>query len=57
MISWRQTALNMGFPQNQWPEFRLLLDPKDFLVPQTWIPGDARWTNPAKPSAIAQLCN
>jgi hypothetical protein len=57
MQSWRQTALNMGFPQSQWPEFRLLSDPKDFMVPQTWIPGDARWTNPSKAGRIAQLCN
>ena len=57
MISWRQTAMSMGFPQSQWPEFRLLLDPIDFMVPQTWIPGDARWTNPAKAAAISQLCN
>ena len=34
MISWRETALNMGFPQSDWPEFRLLLDPIDFFVPQ-----------------------
>jgi len=57
MLSWRQTALNMGFPQSQWPEFRLLLDPIDFLVPQTWTPGDPRWSNSAKAARVAQLCN
>jgi hypothetical protein len=57
MMSWRQTALNMGFPQNQWPEFRLLMDPFDFMVPQVWTPADARWFNPAKAGPIAQLCN
>ena len=57
MMSWRQTALNMGFPQSQWPEFRLLLDPIDFMVPQTWTPGDPRWTNPLKAPKIAALCN
>jgi hypothetical protein len=57
MMSWRQTALNMGFPQSQWPEFRLLMDPFDFFVPQVWTPGDARWFNPAKAGPIAQLCN
>jgi hypothetical protein len=57
MISWRETALNMGFPQSDWPEFRLLLDPIDFFVPQVWSPGDARWANPAKAARFAQLCS
>ena len=57
MISWRETALAMGFPQSQWPEFRLLLDPIDFLLPVTWTPGDTRWTNPAKAARVAQLCS
>jgi hypothetical protein len=57
MMSWRETALNMGFPQSDWPEFRLLMDPFDFLVPQVWTPGDARWSNPAKAARIAQFCN
>ena len=33
----------MGFPQSQWPEFRLLIDPNDFFVPQVYTPGDPRW--------------
>jgi hypothetical protein len=57
MMSWRETALNMGFPQSDWPEFRLLMDPFDFLVPQVWTPGDPRWSNPAKAARFAQLCN
>ena len=57
MMSWRETALNMGFPQSDWPEFRLLMDPFDFFVPQVWTPGDARWQNPAKAARFAQLCN
>jgi len=56
-IAWRETALNMGFPQNQWPEFRLLIDPNDFFVPQVWTPGDARWSNPTKSARFAQFCN
>jgi L-ascorbate metabolism protein UlaG (beta-lactamase superfamily) len=42
-INWRETALNMGFPQDQWPEFRLLVDPNDFMVPQVFDPSDDRW--------------
>ena len=43
-LSWRQTALNMGFPQSEWPEFRLQIDPNDFLVPQVFNPRDERWS-------------
>ena len=57
MMSWRETALNMGFPQSDWPEFRLLLDPIDFFVPQVWTPGDPRWSNPAKAARVAQFCS
>jgi hypothetical protein len=57
MMSWRETALNMGFPQSDWPEFRLLMDPIDFFVPQVWSPGDPRWSNPAKAARFAQFCN
>ncbi len=34
----------MGFPQSEWPEFRLQIDPNDFLVPQVFTPGDERWS-------------
>jgi hypothetical protein len=57
MQSWRETALNMGYAQSDWPEFRLLMDPVDFLVPQVWSPGDPRWLNAEKGGRIAQLCN
>jgi L-ascorbate metabolism protein UlaG (beta-lactamase superfamily) len=57
MQSWRDTALNMGYSQSEWPEFRLLMDPVDFLVPQVWSPGDPRWFNAEKGGRIAQLCN
>jgi L-ascorbate metabolism protein UlaG (beta-lactamase superfamily) len=42
-INWRETALAMGFPQAEWPEFRLQIDPNDFLVPQVFDPSDRRW--------------
>ena len=42
-INWRETAQNMGFPQSEWPEFRLLVDPNDFLVPQVFDASDKRW--------------
>ena len=45
-INWRETAQNMGFPQSEWPEFRLLVDPNDFLVPQVFNPRDERWSKP-----------
>lgn len=57
MMAWRETALNMGFPQSQWPEFKLLLDPIDFAVPQVYTPGDPRWFNPAKAARVAQFCS
>jgi len=57
MMAWRETALNMGFPQSDWPEFHLLLDPIDFFVPQVWTPGDPRWSNPAKASRVSQFCS
>jgi hypothetical protein len=42
-INWRETATNMGFAQSEWPEFRLQIDPNDFLVPQVFDPADKRW--------------
>ena len=56
-ISWRETALNMGWPQSEWPEFRLLVDPNDFFVPQVWSPGDPRWFHAEKGARVAQLCS
>ncbi len=38
----------MGFPQSEWPEFRLQIDPNDFLVPQVFNPGDERWSKSRK---------
>jgi len=43
-LNWRETAQNMGFPQSEWPEFRLLVDPNDFLVPQVFNTRDDRWS-------------
>ncbi len=42
-ISWQQTAVNMGFTPDEWPEFRLQIDPNDFMVPQVFNPNDTRW--------------
>jgi len=36
--------VNMGYMPEEWPEFRLLIDPNDFMVPQVFNPGDKRWT-------------
>jgi hypothetical protein len=46
-ISWQQTALNMGFAQSDWPEFRLQIDPNDFMVPQVFDPKNDRWDKTA----------
>jgi L-ascorbate metabolism protein UlaG (beta-lactamase superfamily) len=43
-INWRETAVNMGFAQSEWPEFRLQVDPNDFMVPQIFDPSDRRWS-------------
>ena len=56
-MAWQQTALNMGFPQSQWPEFRLLIDPNDFMKPQVYFPGDPRWSNPAKSAKVPSFCS
>jgi len=57
MMSWRETALNMGFPQSQWPEFRLLLDPINFADPQVFSPMDVRWADTVKSGRFAHFCN
>jgi L-ascorbate metabolism protein UlaG (beta-lactamase superfamily) len=51
-INWRQTATNMGFPQSQWPELRLQIDPNDFLVPQVFNTGDDRWAKPGSQEKV-----
>ena len=56
-IAWRETALNMGFPQSKWPEFRLLVDPNDFFVPQVFSPGDPRWQDATKSVRAAGACS
>ena len=55
-IAWRETALAMGFPQNEWPEFRLLLDPNDFLRPQVFDPKNDRWEERGKSSRVPDAC-
>jgi hypothetical protein len=55
-INWRETALAMGFPQSEWPEFRLQIDPNDFMVPQVFDPSDKRWDRQGSASAVPQQC-
>jgi hypothetical protein len=54
-INWRETATNIGFPQSEWPEFRLQIDPNDFMVPQVFNTRDDRWnkTSAAEDRALA----
>lgn len=48
----------MGFPQSEWPEFRLQIDPNDFLVPQVFNPRDDRWEKSRDAEArIRSQCN
>lgn len=56
MINWRETATNMGWPQSEWPEFRAQIDPKDFLVPQVFDPGDKRWSDKGKGNGLPAQC-
>jgi hypothetical protein len=56
-IAYRETALNMGMPQSSMPEFRLLVDPNDFFVPQVYTPTDPRWSDANKSARAAQDCN
>jgi len=55
-INWRETATNMGFPQSDWPEFRLQVDPNDFAVPQVFDPDDERWQERGKSSRMHDMC-
>jgi len=55
-IAWRETAVAMGFPQNEWPEFRLLIDPNDFLRPQVFDPKNERWDDRGKSSRVPDAC-
>jgi L-ascorbate metabolism protein UlaG (beta-lactamase superfamily) len=55
-IAWRETALAMGFPQSQWPEFRLLVDPNDFLRPQVFDPKNERWEDRGKSARLPDAC-
>ena len=55
-INWRETALAMGFPQSEWPEFRLQIDPNDFMVPQVFDPDDKRWDRQGASKGVPQQC-
>jgi hypothetical protein len=56
-IAYEQTAMNMGIPQSQLPEFRLLIDPNDFFSPQVYTPTDPRWSDATKSARAAQACS
>ncbi len=56
-ISYNETAANMGIPASSLPEFRLLIDPNDFFVPQVFTPTDPRWSDANKSVRAAQLCS
>jgi hypothetical protein len=55
-INFRETALAMGFAQSDWPEFRLQIDPNDFLVPQVFDPKDRRWASSSRGSFNSSRC-
>jgi hypothetical protein len=55
-INWRETAFAMGFPQSEWPEFSLQIDPSDFLVPQLFDPKDDRWEERGKSGRVPDMC-
>jgi hypothetical protein len=46
----------MGFPQSECPEFRLQIDPNDFLAPQVFDPKDERWEERGKSSRLPDQC-
>jgi len=47
----------MGFAQSDWPEFRLQIDPNDFMVPQAFNPKDDRWNkSSAEEDRIKSMC-
>jgi len=45
-----------GLPQSEWPEFRLLVDPNDFLAPQVFNPSDRRWFDEDKRYRVLAQC-
>lgn len=55
-INWRETATNMGFPQSEWPELRMQIDPNDFMVPQVFDPSDKRWSKPRQGGRLPPQC-
>jgi L-ascorbate metabolism protein UlaG (beta-lactamase superfamily) len=65
-LSWQQTAFNMwqakahglgNFSPSEWPEFRLQIDPNDFMVPQVFNVKDDRWNkSAAAEDKIRSMC-
>lgn len=43
LLNWRETALAMGFPRDEWPELRWMVDPLDYFKPLVYDPKDRRW--------------
>jgi hypothetical protein len=37
-ISWHETAVNMGWPKSEWPEFKAFSDPVHYMMPQVFDP-------------------
>jgi hypothetical protein len=55
---YRSALANMGTVQPVYtPEIHWLVDPTDYIRPIVFIPGDPRWSNPAKAARIAQFCS
>jgi glyoxylase-like metal-dependent hydrolase (beta-lactamase superfamily II) len=54
-ISWHETAVNMGWPKSQWPEFKPFMDPVHYMMPQVFDPTDDRWAK-GKGNVVPKLC-
>ena len=54
-ISWHETAVNMGWPKSQWPEFKPMMDPVHYMDPQVFDPSDDRWEK-GKGNGVTKLC-
>jgi len=54
-ISWHETAVNMGWPKSEWPEYRMWSDPEDFMVPQVFDPNADFWRD-GSGNGVPDLC-
>ena len=56
-ISWHETAVNMGWPKSEWPEFKPFSEALHYMMPQVFDPKDARWSaGKGKGNAVPELC-